>query len=335
MKSTIKSLLAAVGMGLFGLGTMLTATPAKAAYIAPFVPAGCTLYTKQFFDYPYAPNAGEYVYCGANPASYRESAGDILLNLPFASGSSMLRDKFKNANVTLYVFASAQAARTALNANGVENIPSSVLAAGRIGFTQTNAGAPATTQAFIAVWETYIDPITNTVAPVPGLDQRDNTVNRWTGAVKHETGHITDWLGGTSSSKPFFINSYNADATAFNAVPTCTQYPYPYPGVNNPKGPVCNQANTVVQTNYVGKSNVDILLLINTGYDRYFANSVVAGSTQGSEIFAEQVPIVKSGNHGGISGTLDDWIVRFGTCTLKYTTGIYNFWTTNKPAGCP
>ena len=37
MKRTFKSLLAAAGLAFIGLGSLLTATPAQAAYVAPYV----------------------------------------------------------------------------------------------------------------------------------------------------------------------------------------------------------------------------------------------------------------------------------------------------------
>lgn len=330
MKRTIKNLLAATGLAFLGLGSMLASTPANAAYVAPYVPTGCALFTKTGFPYPYTPGSGQLVYCGNGDIKYRENyGGDTFLNLPFASGTSQLRQKFQAANVTMYIFKTPQDAQTALS------LPASVLDPGILGITITTATSPVTTP-FIAVWEKYKNSAGNLV-PVP-YTVTGGTTNMYQGAVSHESGHVVDFLASNASRQLYFKNSYNQDLAGFNARSTCFLFPYPTPSSANP---VCSQQG-VIQPNWTSKTNLQILTTINPGFTRFFTADNNGGY---SELFAEQVPIVRFGNNGGIDGNLDGWILLFGTwdpnlslvvsCTRKYTESIYKFWTTTQPAGCP
>ena len=331
MKSTFKRVLAMAGAAIVSLGFLLNSNPANAAYVAPFVPAGCTLFTKASFPYPYTPGAGQYVYCGANPATYRTIAGDALMNLPFGGTSSMLRQKFEANNVTLYVFQSPQDAQAKL---GAVNIPNSVVAAGILGTTVDSPAGPATTK-FMAVWEKYINnsgvlvPVETTVAQTT-----DHTNNRFLGAVTHETGHIMDYLYkalgvGTTYYSDSINAIYTADLNGFNAKPKCQLFPT-----------IC--VNNVPQPPYNTMTNLNILLSFNPSYARYF--TALSGNGKYRELISEEVAIIKNGTHGGISGDLDDWINSFGPasipCTKLYTDKRYNLWrlptaAEKAPNSCP
>lgn len=331
MKRTFKSLLAVAGLAFIGLGSLLTATSAQAAYVAPYVPAGCSLYTKTAFEYPMKPSTPHYVYCGANPTTYRDDAGQALFNrLPSASGTSMLRQKFDAQNVDLYVFKSPQDAQAKL---GSTNIPSSVVAPYVYGITVFNPAAVGTNHVnpFVAVFEQYLDSSMNlqnterTPAQGPANDPAND---RFLGALIHETGHIVDNLvkiypvvGGDStnlfSDWAIIESAYQKDKTVFDAKNTCVLFPS-----------ICSGTPpTVTNPLYVGKSNTYILANL-YGYQRYFLPLTGAGVHR--ELTAEETPMSVYGTHGGISNKLDDWINNFGTlnnsCTAIYTSKLFSLW---------
>lgn len=322
MKRTIKSILAAVGLAFIGLGSLLTATPAQAAYLAPYVPPGCTLYVIPLYPYPYTPGAGQYVYCGNTPTTYLATAGDAFMNLPFSAGSSLLRQKFEAANVTLYVFASPQDAQAKL---GTTNIPTSpVVQPGILGVTVVSPASPATTK-FVAVWENYIGPSGKLISTETTVAQTvDHTNNRFKGAVNHEAGHIMDYLyqslGVGSTYFSDSINAaYTADLNGFNARPKCSLFPNP---------PVCVAG--VPQAPYASMTNLQILLSFNPAYTRFF--TALSGSGKYRELISEETAIIVNGTHGGISGDMDDWINAFRQgstsipCTKLYTEKRYKLW---------
>ncbi len=345
MKRTFRTILAAAGLAFIGLGSLLTAPPAQAAYVAPYVPSGCTTYTKAGFAYPMAPSAPQYVYCGSNPSKYRDPAGQALnTRLPWQSGTSMLRQKFEAQNITLYVFESAQDAQAKL---GTTNIPSSVVQPYIYGVSVFNP-APVggnTVNRFIAVFEKYLNsgmalvPTETTIAEGPANDPANN---RFLGAVLHESGHIMDNLvklypvTGGDTTKVFsdwalVASAYTKDKNVFDAKNTCSLFPV-----------ICSGSPpTVTNPLYVGKSNTYILSNL-YGYQRYFLP--LTGTGVHRELIAEETAMTAYGYHGGISNKLDDWVTTFGTyqnsCTALYTSKLFSYWrlpTSGEKAGgsCP
>lgn len=295
-------------------------------YRAPVVPAGCTLYMQTaLFPYPYHPGTGNYVYCGSTPATYRFPAGDYLKDrLPNSTGSSFLRDKFENSNITLYVFTSAAAAQAKL---GVANIPNVALDTGAtglgiLGWTQTNPQpiAGQTPNKFIAVWETYrpFGAASTSLVAVETTVATDGTPNRFRSGVSQQAGRMTDYLSGSLNSttalsqRAIFATAFTKDQTAFNAKATCTVF----------IAPVC--VGGVVQAPYTGKTNWQILTTL------YPDLTGTAGINTNQYLFAEQVPIIvfSTGGtaNGGTRKPMDDRLFHFNNCTLLYTNTQYNFW---------
>jgi len=289
-------------------------------YRKPLVPAGCSLFTQtSTFPYPYHPGTGNYVYCGTTPATYRFPAGDYLKDrLPNATGSSFLRDKFQNSNITLYVFTSAADAQAKL---GAANIPAAALQPGSLGWTQTNPQpiGGQTPNKFIAVWEKWIPwGSTTALVPVETTVATDGTPNRFRSAVGQQAGRMTDYLSGSLNSttalsqRAVFATAFTKDRTAFDAKATCTIFP----------SHVC--VGGVVQSPYTGKTNWEILTTL------YPDLAGTASINTNQYLFAEQVPIIvfsTSGTaNGGTRKPMDDRLFHFNKCTQLYTDKMYKFW---------
>ncbi len=290
-------------------------------YRKPLVPAGCSLFTQtSTFPYPYHPGTGNYVYCGSTPATYRLPAGDYLKDrLPNATGSSFLRDKFQNSNVTLYVFTSAADAQAKL---GAGNIPAAALQPGILGWTQTNPQpiGGVTPNKFIAVWEKYT-PWGSSVGTLVNMETTvaaDGTPNRFRSAVGQQAGRMTDYLSGSLngttalSQRAEFATAFTKDKNAFDAKATCTVF----------IAPVC--VGGVVQSPYTGKTNWQILTTLYPDV----AGTVSINTNQ--YLFAEQVPIIVLSSagtaNGGTRKPMDDRLFHFNKCTKLYTDKMYNFW---------
>lgn len=290
-------------------------------YRKPFIPAGCTFYYQtSFFPYPYHPGTGNYVFCGNTPTSYLFPAGDYLKDrLPNAAGSSFLRDKFENSNITLYVFVSAADAQAKL---GSANIPAAALQPGVLGWTNTNPQpiGGQTPNKFIAVWEKYTPwgSPAGTLVNMETTLAADGTPNRFRSAVGQQAGRMTDYLSGSLngttalSQRVVFGTAFTKDKAAFDAKVTCNVFP----------SPVCSAG--VVQPPYVGKTNWQILTTL------YPDVAGTASINTNQYLFAEQVPIiVLSGTGtagGGTRKPMDDRLFHFNQCTKLYTDKQYNFW---------
>lgn len=281
----------------------------------------------------YHPGTGNYVYCGVTPTTYRLPAGDYLKDrLPNAVGSSLLRDKFEENNVTLYVFESAAAAQSKL---GAGNIPAAALQPGVLGWTQTSPQpiSGQTPNKFIAVWEKYTpwDSAVGTLVPAETAVAPDGTPNRYRSAVGQQAGRMTDYLSGSLngttalSQRAVFATAFTKDKAAFNAIATCTVF----------VAPVCSGG--VVQAPYTGKTNWEILTIL------YPDVAGTASINTNQYLFAEQVPIIvlsTSGTaNGGTRRPMDNRLFFFNNCTKLYTDKMYNFWrlpnsTELNSAGC-
>lgn len=296
------------------------------SYVAPFVPASCAFASKTGFNYPYRPGYDQYVYCGDTGLTYTTIAGDVLVNLPNSAGSSFLRDKFQQSNITLYVFKSAADAQAKL---GAANIPAAALQPGILGWTQTNPQpepvSGVTPNKFIAVWERYTpwgSPVGTLVSMETTPAASDSTPNRFRSAVSQQAGRTTDALSGSlnlggtntpvSQRTVFSTTAFTKDRTTFDAKATCTVF----------IAPVC--VGGVVQAPYTGQTNWQILTTLYPD---------VAGTPSintNQYLFAEQVPIIAFSTagtaNGGTRKPMDDRLFHFNNCTKLYTETVYKFW---------
>ncbi len=275
------------------------------SYVAPPIPSGCSYYAKVGFNYPYRPGYEQYVYCGVNQATYANVAGDVLLNLPNSVGSSLLRDKFMQNNITLYVFESAAAAQAKL---GATNIPNAALQAGVLGWSQPNpvavAGVPL--NKFIAVWEKWTPPAGGALTAVETSLAADGTPNRFRSGVSQQAGRMMDALVPNLSTSAAYQAALAKDKTSYNAKPTCNVF----------VAPVCSGG--VVQAPYTGMTNYQILTTL---YPFLSSNN---------NLLAEQVPVIAFSSAGTANGgtikPMDDRLFHFHNCTKLYTDKQYNFW---------
>ena len=178
--------------------------------------AGCALYTKAGFPFPYLTSSAQLVFCGvANPLTYGERAGDKWQNLPNANPStSMMRQRFETENISLYVFPNADIAKAQMGAA----LPSSVLNPGVISYTQLNIVAPARTR-FIVLFEQVKQP--------NGTFLATNTT-LFSAYHNQENGRVVDFLfGGGASDSTVYKTYYQKDFTNYNNVavnPPCVLY---------------------------------------------------------------------------------------------------------------
>ncbi|HRC95793.1 MAG TPA: hypothetical protein PK317_03260, partial [Coprothermobacter proteolyticus] len=248
--------------------------------------AGCSLYTKAGFPFPYLSSSAQFVYCGNTPASYRERAGDKWMNLPNANPStSLMRQRFETQNISLYVFPTADIAKAQMGAA----LPASVLNPGVISYTQLNVVAPARTR-FIVLFEQVKQP--------NGTYLATNTT-LFSAYHNQENGRVVDFLfGGFASDSSVFKTYYQKDFTNYNNVtlnPPCVLY-----SAQN----ICSGG--VPAGVYAGKTNFQILLMLFPQMSTYVKDPATYAVGSYRDAFAEEFAI-KAG--GGIDASVIDlWL---------------------------
>lgn len=337
MKRQISKLLGIAALAIAGItGSLIAVTPAQAAYVAPFVPTGCTKVTDASFPYPWEHTAtpsttGWYVYCGADAATFRTRAGDKLKNLPLSTPAPAIRQKFQAYNYTLYVFQSAAQAQTLM---GAAAFPADTQVNGVLGVHKPNAVGNATT-GFVSIFENYKDDSGNlTLWSGTALFNFDEI-------LYHETGHAIDNLASTAGSGSTTANTFRprvaADIIAFNAKNGCA-LSGPDSTLWNTwlsrKATICdglgNKRTTPV--NYAAKTNLQIVreFYTPTSWTQYFQNTATY-----NELWAQLIAIKRGGaGLGNKFPELDAWIVKIYPCGKLYTDQIYTLWTT-PTATCP
>lgn len=337
MKHKISKLLLAISVVL--LTTLLFPVSSQAAYVAPYVPAGCVMVTnvptKTDYPYPYKLNSssittGWYVYCGNNPNQFQYAAGVSFKNLPTGFGTSMLRDKFQNYNFTLYVFTTAAQAQSLL---GVVAIPADVMVPGVAGVTKSTVVAPATTP-FIAVWEKVVP--NGGGAAVSYAPSPSNEMQNFSEIVAHETGHGTDTLATTAGSgSSIFQNRITSDIAIFNAKNGCA-----LGGTDSTLWNTYGSRKTIIcdgagnkRPDYASKSNIQIVREFYPTASAWTRN-FLASSPEYNELWAQLIAIKRvSGNRGPLFAELDTWMNRIYVCGKSYTDALYTTWQT--PGACP
>lgn len=275
--------------------------------------AGCSLYTKAGFPFPYLTSSAQFVYCGNTPASYRERAGDKWMNLPNANPStSLIRQRFETSNISLYVFPTADIAKAQMGAA----LPASVLNPGVISYTQTAVVAPARTR-FIVLFEQ--------VKQANGTYLATNQT-LFSAYQNQENGRVVDVLfAGGASDTTVYKTYYQKDFTNYNNVtlnPPCVLY-----SAQN----ICSGG--VPTGVYAGKTNFQILMLLFPQMATYVKDPATYSLGAYRNTFAEEFAI-KAG--GGIDASVIDlWLPRFGKCTGKYVESVYDKWTIPDPATMP
>ena len=273
------------------------------------MPSGllCTLVEQgTTFGYPYKSRFGQYVYCGATPATYKFGAGgDNLQNMPGdVFGTSYMKNRFQTNNVTLYVFRDYLDAQARL---GAAALPADIGNAFKYGAIQETAGVGSARTKFIVVFERVKDGSGNWVA-VPS--------QQFSGALMHYAGRMVDFLSQRFSGSFAFTQAYIRDRTDYNAKPTCQVLSFMC--VNNVVVAPYNQAP------YAGKSNLERLLIWRPEYTKYFMDSEVAGQYRG--LIAEEIAIrvLNSGeNLNGVDTYLNS-TTQFGKCTFLYSKALYD-----------
>lgn len=330
MKS-IKKLLGISALAIAGIASsFIAAAPAQAAYVAPFVPTGCTEVAIASYPYPYelstAPTTtGWYVYCGANPTVFKARAGDLLKNLP-TSNPPELRQKFQAYNYTLYVFETAAQAQTLM---GAAAFPADTQVNGVLGVHKPSAVGNATT-GFVSIFE---KPKNASGTPT---EYTGSALFNFDEVLYHETGHAIDNLATTSGSSSTGANKFRprvmADITAFNAKNGCA-LSGPDSTLWNTWGSrkttICDGAGNKRTTpvNYAAKTNLQIVREFyptSTAWTQYFQNTAVY-----NELWAQLIAIKRGGaGLGAVFAETDAWIVKIYPCGKLYTDQIYTNWTT-------
>ncbi len=276
--------------------------------------AGCALYTKSGFPFPYLSSSAQLVFCGtANPLTYGERAGNKWQNLlnGINPRTSLMRQRFETENISLYVFPTADIAKTQMGAA----LPASVLDPGVISYTQLNIVAPARTR-FIVLFEQ--------VKQSNGTYLATNTT-LFSAYHNQENGRVVDSLFGSASDSAVFKTYYQKDFDNYNNValnPPCVLY-----SAQN----ICSGG--VPAGVYANKTNFQILTMLFPQMATYVKDpaSYLAGSYRNA--FAEEFAI-KAG--GGIdANVIDLWLPRFGKCTGKYVESVYDKWLIPDPATMP
>jgi hypothetical protein len=317
-------------------GSLIAVTPAQAAYVAPFVPTGCTEVSIASYPYPYelstAPTTtGWYVYCGANPTVFKARAGDLLKNLP-TSNPPELRQKFQAYNYTLYVFETAAQAQTLM---GAAAFPADTQVNGVLGVHKPSAVGNATT-GFVSIFE---KPKNASGTPT---EYTGSALFNFDEVLYHETGHAIDNLATTSGSSSNGANQFRprviADISAFNAKNGCA-LSGPDSTLWNTWGArkttICDGAGNKRTTpvNYAAKTNLQIVREFyptSTAWTQYFQNTAVY-----NELWSQLIAIKRGGaGLGAVFAETDAWIVKIYPCGKLYTDQIYTNWTT-PTATCP
>ncbi len=363
MKRTISKLLGIAALAIAGITSgLVTATPAQAAYAAPFVPAGCTasplgIQNHPSFMYPYrldtAPTTtGWFVYCGAEHARYSYVAGTNfrqLKNGPTPPANGQIREKFEANNVILYVFTDVNQAKAKLNAiGGTINVPLAAEGNGIVGYTTIGTVAPvaAGNGTIVMMFE---QPKNSSGVPTPIPADPANLINNFNEILAHESGHVINWLATTQPGAgvtPF--GSYSApyrarvasDVAVFNARNGCatsgansSMWPSAIKtlicngsGARNASYPLATWPNLRVLNEKVGAG-------LGTAWSQYFMAAPT--DQQYVEMFSQSIAINRVGGNAGPGYTnLDGWISYVYPCTKLYTASVYNLFTP-PTASCP
>lgn len=313
-------------------GALPTIANLKAAgcYVAPFVPAGCTLVDKGAgFPYPYRTTEVQYVFCGTNNTN-KVSAGDIFMNMPSTVASSQWRNKFEVSNTTLYVFDSSQQAVALLGSS----IPASVDTAGVLGYTKETAptSGPATTR-YVAVFEkvkqpngTYVAVDTTKVFKSAVYFYMGKMIDYDSGTRSYNLGIETGFTRQSGSAK--YIAAYNQDLAKFNALARCTAFPQPTAVCNN--GVPNNGYQTVPPTNFTVLTSLTV-----DGHTarwgEIFTDTLSPGEYR--ELYGENLALYKLGQSSGTDPNTagnpphigySPYVVTFGLCTRIYERFNYD-----------
>lgn len=352
MKRTISKLLGIAALSVAGItASFIAATPAQAAYAAPFVPATCSEVSIASYPYPFelstAPTTtGWYVYCGDEALRYAPDAGKNfrdLTNGPTPPPNAQIREKFQANNVILYVFRDVNQAKTML---GSTNVPPAAEANGIVGFTKIVTVPP------VAAGNTYIvmmfeQPKNSSGVPTPVPLTPTNLINNFLEILSHESGHVISSLAASAptpigSSSGLYHNKIAFDVAAFNAINDCS--------VSNPMWPttptnirtlVCNGSGgrnaTYPKTTWPNLRVLEQKVGAGQGtaWSQYFKTSPTA--LEYDEMFAQHIAINRvGGNEGPSFASRNAWIRKVYKCSIQYTNSVYLVFTPPAATGpCP
>lgn len=322
MKRTVSKLLSIAALAIGMIGGLTAASPAQAAYVAPFVPMGCSIVVTSS-EYPYRASGtptttGWYVYCGADPTTFKMRAGDLLQTLPNSSPQPEWRQKFQNANYTLYVFSTAAQAKSLM---GAAAFPAASQANGVQGLHQPTAIGNATT-GFVSIFESYKDNsgslVTYSGSALYDFDE----------VLYHETGHAMDTLLAAAGSSSTTTNSFRPrvqkDITNFNARNGCATTGPDSNLWGAKKTIICNTSGGK-KPPYDTKTNLQIVQSFNVTsptWTQYFQSPASY-----RELWAQMMAINRGGA-GNSWSEIDGWINIIYPCGKAYTNQLYTLYTT-------